>query len=1107
MYHFRTAFIIPLFILALSCNKNHSRNNSLFTLLDTSSTGITFFNTVEYTEQFNTYTYRNFYNGAGVGIADFNNDSLPDLYFCGNMVENKLYINKGNFSFEDITEKSGVACKDVWCTGVSIADVNGDGWQDIYVCKSGNPESPHRNNELFINNHDLTFSEKSAEYGLDVTGLSNHASFFDYDRDGDLDCYLLNNSFQSVTEFDIKPHAREKPDSLGGNRLFRNDGGHFTDVSREAGIYTSKIGFGLGVSVGDLNRDGWPDIYVSNDFFERDYLYINNGHGTFRECLEDEMQEISLGAMGADIADINNDTWPEVFATEMTPEDNARYKTKVLFEDWDRYRMKADNGYYRQFARNVLQLNNRNGTFSEIGRYSGVSRTDWSWGALIMDMDNDGWKDIFVANGIFKDLLDRDYLDFYSNPRMMRSLIQTEQKAILKIIGLIPSVPVPNYAFHNNADLTFTNQSQSWGLNTPSFSNGAAYGDLDNDGDLDLVVNNVNMAPFIYRNNSEKSGGNRYLEIRLKGEGMNTSAIGTSATLYYNNTASWAELYPMRGFQSTMDSRLHFGLGRDCELIDSLVVIWPNGKKTVKHRVEPDRILTLEQKESLVAEPHVKTLHTEIILKKIPAPAGLQFTCKENRFNDFSRNSLLFIMASNESPHIAVADVNGDKLDDIYVCGAKGTAGRLMIQDNQGEFKSSDISVFAHDSLSEDTDCAFFDADGDEDKDLYVTSGGSEFPASSSALRDRLYTNDGHGNFRKSPQSLPVSKFISSSCVSPADYDNDGDIDLFVGGRLIPLSYGVPANGYLLENDGKGNFRNITDQKAPELNNAGMITCMQWVDMDNDGDQDIIIAGEWMPVRVFLNNKGKNFTEATTDYGLQNTSGWWHSMAVADLNRDGKMDIILGNHGLNSFFKTSDTQPVTMYVNDFDMNGSVEQVIAMYENGRLYPVAMRDELVNQIPSLLSKFPKFSSYMDATVEDLFAEPVLNRSLVLKAYTLQTCILINNGKAPFTIKPLPAEAQLAPVYSILAKDFDHDGFCDILLGGNQFSAKPQTGIYAGGYGLLLKGSLTGAFETIDPERSGISITGQIRNFQMATIKNKQVILVGLNDEPLLFYELQK
>jgi len=631
--------ILLVFILMGACTKGSSDavKPPRFSLLSEKRTHITFLNRLEYTEEYNTYTYRNFYNGAGVGLGDFNNDGLPDIYFCGNLVDNKLFINHGNFVFEDITEQAGVACHDVWSTGVSIADVNGDGWQDIYICKSGNPGGANRHNELFINNGDLTFSEKAAEYGIDDLGLSSHASFFDYDRDGDLDCYLLNNSFQSVTEFDIKPGQRQIRDTLGANKLYRNDGGHFIDVSEEAGIYGSKIGFGLGVSVGDVNRDGWLDIYVSNDFFERDYLYINNHDGTFTESLESQLSEISLGAMGADMADINNDAYPEIFVTEMTPAGNSRLKTKALFESWERYQKKLNNDYYYQFARNVLQLNNRNNSFSEIGRFSGVSGTDWSWGALIMDLDNDGWNDIFVANGIYKDLLDRDYLDFYSNPAMMRSMIKKDKKAILSIINMIPSVRVSNVAFHNNQDLTFTNLSGSWGLDEPSYSNGAAYGDLDNDGDLDLVINNVNMPSFVYRNESQGKPESNFLSLSLKGRGKNTSAIGAGVTLFYGGKINYRELVPMRGFKSCVDNRLHFGLGAT-QGIDSLLVNWPDGSCTVLHHVAVNQFLEVDQNDGGARCLNQLVKLPKPVFQKIKQMKGLTFIHRENPFVDFARD-------------------------------------------------------------------------------------------------------------------------------------------------------------------------------------------------------------------------------------------------------------------------------------------------------------------------------------------------------------------------------------------------------------------------------------------------------------------------------------
>jgi hypothetical protein len=1096
--------LLTIYIFISSCNSRHSdlTNKTLFSLLDKKQTHIGFINLVEYTEEYNTYTYRNFYNGAGAGIGDFNNDGLPDIYFCANLAENKLYINKGNFVFEDITEHAGVSCNGSWSTGVSIIDINGDGWLDLYICKSGAPGGTNRHNELFINNGDLTFTEKAAAYGLAETGLSNHASFFDYDHDGDLDCYLLNNSFQSVTEFDIKQGQREIRDTLGSNKLFRNDDGHFTDVSEKAGILGSKIGFGLGVSVGDVNRDGWSDIYISNDFFERDYLYINNKNGTFTESLEDQIRETSLGAMGADIGDINNDACPEIFVTEMTPEGNERMKTKSLFESWDRYQDKFKKGYYNQFARNVLQLNNKNGSFSEIGRFSGVSTTDWSWGALILDLDNDGWKDIFVANGIFKDLLDKDYLNIYSDPTVMRSMIKTEEKAILKMIEMIPSVKIPNYAFHNNKDLTFTNRSDIWGLNTPSFSNGAAYGDLDNDGDLDLIVNNVNMTPFIYRNEASSNPESNFLMLSLNGENKNTAAIGAEVTLYYNGKINYQELAPMRGFLSNMDNRLHFGLGA-AKSVDSIVVNWTNGKCSVLQNVPANQFLTLNQKDAIVRNSGFPNSNPPVVFNKTEKINGLDFTHKENDFNDFERDRLLFQMLSNEGPHMAVGDVNGDGFEDIFICGAKDSPGALYIQDSHGNFKHQVEPAFITDKICEDTDCSFFDADGDGDQDLYVASGGSEFPESSSALADRLYLNNGKGHFSRSEQILPAGKYESTSCVQPADFDSDGDIDLFVGIRFRPFEYGLPSNGYILQNDGHGNFLDVSGKIAPGLTGIGMITDMAWADVDNDEDLDMAIVGDWMPIKIFIFDNGV-FSDQSAKFGMADTEGWWHSIITKDINSDGKVDFILGNHGLNSCFKATDKKPVTMYVNDFDLNGSIEQIICTYNGEKSYPIAMMDDLLKQIPSLESKYKKFADYKDATISDIFPENLIQQSVKLNARIMESCILINSGNRTFNISPLPTEAQFAPVYAISAEDFDHDGIYDILVGGNQYRAKPQTGIYDAGYGLFIKGNSDGVYKSVSPLISGFFIKGEIRDFKIINIKGSKYIAVGRNNDNLQFYK---
>ncbi|MDO3628840.1 CRTAC1 family protein, partial [Mucilaginibacter sp. BT774] len=673
----------------VSCNSNKTKpveNNTLFSLLPSSATGVDFSNIVNYTEQFNVYTYRNFYNGGGVAIGDINNDGLPDIFFCGNQKSNRLYLNKGNFQFEDITEKAGLSSTGVWSTGVTFADVNGDGLLDIYICKSGDFSGKNRSNQLFINNGNLTFTEKAAEYGLNNKGLCTHAVFFDYDHDGDLDCYLLNNSFRSVGNYDLIKDQRNTPDPLGGNKLYRNDGGHFTDVTQQAGIYSSKIGFGLGVTISDVNGDGWDDIYVSNDFFERDYLYINNHDGTFKECLPDAIRELSQNSMGADIADINNDGYPDIYVTDMLPELEGRLKSKTAFENWDKYQSDLQNGYYQQFLRNVLQLNQgpvmiKNAkqpqvNFSEISRLAGVPATDWSWGALITDMDNDGFKDIFVSNGIFKDLTDQDYIQFMANPVQVRKMMGNEKEVIRKLIDKMPSEAVANYAYRNNGDLTFTNKAGEWGLGDPSFSNGSAYGDLNNDGALDLVVNNVNMRAFIYRNNSRKQHPeNKYLKVILQGEGKNRFGVGAQVTLYYNHTLSYQEQMPSRGFESSVDNRLNFGLGK-ANTIDSVVVKWPGGKQKVLKGVKPDQTITVKEIESMMPKKAGSD----------PAPArpqfeqsadnhGIDFEHKEDDFVDFDREKLIFQMHSTDGPRMAKGDVNGDGLEDFYICGAKDQPG------------------------------------------------------------------------------------------------------------------------------------------------------------------------------------------------------------------------------------------------------------------------------------------------------------------------------------------------------------------------------------------------------------------------------------------------
>ena len=1080
-----TVNILFILVLFWACQSEEKPINTLFTKLDVSFTGVDFVNSLEFDSAFNIYTYRNYYNGGGVAIGDINNDGLVDIYFSANQKPNRLFLNKGNLTFEDISSSSGVQGDKAWSTGVAMADVNGDGWLDIYVCNSGDVQGDNKQNELFINNGDLTFTEQAEEYGLADKGLSTHIAFFDYDKDGDLDAYLLNNSFKAIGTFNQMNNIRDERDSIGGDKLYRNDNGRFKDVSESAGIYGSIIGFGLGVTVGDVNLDGWQDIFVSNDFFERDYLYINNQDGTFDEVLESRMNSISAASMGADMADINNDGYPEIFVTDMLPEPLKRLKQVTTFENWDKITYNVKNGYHYQYNRNMLHLNNGDGTFSEIARLAGVEATDWSWGALFFDADNDGLKDIFVANGIYQDITDLDYLNFIADDETKAKIITANGVDYSALIDPIPITPIPNYFFRNEGGLRFSNFADQWGLSEPVHSNGSAYGDLDNDGDLDLVVNNLNTVSSIYKNNSDRSTNN-YLRIKLRGEGKNTQAIGTKIKVVSGTKVIYAEQMPIRGFQSSIDPTVLMGLG-EIQAIDSLVVTWPSFEESVLSNVRINQTLDIKEGGNPIRTSK-KDYNT--LFKVISPP---DFTHKENSFVDFDRDRLTYHMLSTQGPKFTIGDINNDGMPDMYVGGAKGQPGALLVQSNQGF--EVDNQTFLDFKRHEDTDAIFLDVDSDGDQDLFVTSGGNEFTRGTPELRDRLYINEGGGIF--SSRDLPFLRLnlSNSSTVSASDIDGDGDLDVFIGSRTKVFEYGMPPDSYVLLNDGAGNFVDGTMDVAPGLKKLGMISDSEFVDIDNDNDQDLVVLGEWLSPKVFLNERG-SFKEASTSF--DSLSGWWNTVKSADLDNDGDSDLIFLNHGLNSRFDASFDKPLRLYVNDFDGNGTIEHIFCQKEADKYYPLTLKHELVAQLPQLKKTYLKYQSYNDRSIDQIFKPELLNQSVKHEVNFLRSIVAINNGDS-FEIKELPIEAQMAPMFGVAIDDFDGDGIADLLIGGNFFEAKPEAGRYDASYGHLLKGLGDGSFVSIRTKQSGFQVTGQVRD--IAVIGQK--VFVARNNNTVLSF----
>jgi hypothetical protein len=1067
--------LFPLvLVLALASCRDRAAGPPLFERVSPAASGVSFSNTLPQDSAANIVNYLYYYNGGGVAAGDVDGDGLVDLYFTSNLGKNRLYRNLGRFRFEDVTDRAGVADTVGWKSGVTMADVNGDGHLDIYVSGVNEPDIERSGrNVLYVNDGDGTFTDRTDEYGLGFVGYGTQAAFFDYDADGDLDMYLLNSS--TLTHMArSRSTSRTERDAKAGDRLYRNEGGRFADVSEQAGILGGVEGFGLGIAISDFNLDGCLDIYIANDFPENDFLYLNNCNGTFHEAITEATGHTSRFSMGVDAADFNNDGRPDIAVLDMLPDDEKILKTAASAESYTLFDLKLAAGYHPQYARNTLQLNRGivggRLRFSEIGQLAGIEATDWSWTPLFADFDNDGLKDLFVTNGIYRRPNDLDYIaSLDSGPPN---------------VAKMPHVPIANYVFRNNGDLTFSNGAGDWGLGERGFSNGAAYVDLDNDGALDLVVNNLNAPAAIYRNRARAlDSAHHFLTVALRGEGLNTAALGAKVIVVTGQGRQFVEVMPTRGFQSAVDPRAHFGLGAATR-VDSLTVIWPDRHAQVLTNLTVDTTITLSQSDAPV-RPSARPTVRPSLFSDITPTIGLNYKHRENTFFDFGREPLMPHLLSTEGPALAVADVNGDGLDDFFVGGAKWQAGELWLQRSDGSFRHAVEPAFQADSLHEDVDAAFFDADEDGDRDLYVVSGGNEF-WEGQPLRDRLYLNDGRGNFRRAQDALPEF-FHNGSCVVPADFNGDGHVDLFVGSRVVTRHYGTMPRSYLLAGDGAGHFRDVT----PEIiATAGMVSDAVWV------GSDLIVVGEWMPVRVF---RYENCT--FVDRSIPGTTGWWNAVHTADLNGDGRQDLVLGNLGLNSFIRASPSEPAQLYLGDFFDTKTTTPIITMYRHGVSYPLAGRDELIQALPPLRGRYPTYASFGASRVEDFIPRKALRQARVLRAETFANAVALNLGRGTFELRPLPTEAQFAPVYASLAGDFDGDRKTDVIVAGNFYGVTPVQGRYDASYGLLLRGDGNGGFSAVDMEESGLAIEGQVRRMVLLKRANgARVILVARNDDRL-------
>lgn len=1099
-FHF---FIFTLFTLTSCLQKpDLQQQGSLFASLPPDKTGVEFINALIETEEFNIVEYLYFYNGGGVSAGDINNDGLIDLYFSSNQGPNKLYLNKGEMVFEDITTQAGLSSEGPWKTGVSMADINGDGLLDIYVCRLGNWKTVAGRNELYINNGDLTFTESAEEYGLDFQGFSTQAAFFDFDKDGDLDMYLLNHAVHTERSYG-GAESRYYDDGFAGDRLYRNnlESGEkkFTGITREAGIFSSKIGYGLGIGISDINNDGWPDIYVSNDFNENDYLYINQKDGTFKEQISSGVNYSSRFSMGSDFSDFNNDGWIDFITMDMLPRDEIIQKMSTGEDSEEVYQLKLGFGFERQVSRNSLQLNNSNGTFSEIGQYSGVYATDWSWAALFGDFDNDGWKDLFVSNGIVRRPNDLDYMNFVTNPEIKDGLQNKPDMSDLALAGKMPAGEVDNFIFKNNKDLTFTDVSKEWGVFGKGISNGAIYGDLDNDGDLDLVINNINQSAGIYENRlgqfSDSSKTVNYLKLRFKGLGLNQFGIGARVELYYQDQVQVQENFTSRGFQSSIAPEVHFGLG-NLQYVDSLKVTWSSGKSETLKNIKANDTLVLDESNASYTSQTSENSKGSVLRMLDKESTGLDFQHIENQFNDFNTEPLLPHKLSQEGPALAVGDLNGDGMEDVFVGGASGQSGAVFLQSKDGRFYRLHQALLDEDSNLEDVSAIFFDSNGNGFLDLLVGRGGNIQIANDKGKSTRIYLNNGKGVFNQKVL-VELEPNTQVSVVEAADFNGDGMVDLMIGGRNVAGKYGYSPKSYLFQNQGGNNYVNRTKEIAPDLEWIGMVKDAVWEDLDLDGNLDLIVVGEWMPISIFMNRGGKLINE-TISFGLEKSKGWWNTIAAEDLNGDGFPDLVLGNLGLNSRLKASKTEPVKMIVNDFDQNGTSEQIISYPVEGKYYTVASKDELVKQMPILKKEFLRYRDFAGKSVQELLSYLNAKEAKYLEAHMFESIVLVNQDGLDFRIQNLPAEAQFAPLEAIEVVDVNQDGHLDLVLGGNKTGASPYYGAYQGSWGQILVGDSFGNFRA-DPQNR-LKIRGDVRGIKKISVKDLTWLIYAKNSDSL-------